>query len=84
MTKSRSQELSEQFTEQWQRCRDWLLPFMQNNQPKFLTKGELRSVAMCELDVSKLSFDLGWIMAIEETGRHDWYEPLRRRLRTKS
>ena len=66
------------------RCRDWLLPFMQNNQPKFLTKDELRSVAMRELDVSKLSFDMGWIMAIEDAGRHDWYEPLRRRLRTKS
>jgi len=24
--------------EQWQRSRDWLMPFMQNNQPKFLTK----------------------------------------------
>jgi hypothetical protein len=33
MTKSRRQDLSEEFTEQWQRCRDWLLPFMQNNQP---------------------------------------------------
>jgi hypothetical protein len=49
MTKSRRQDLSEQFTEQWQRCRDWLLPFMQNNQPKFLTKDELRSAAMREL-----------------------------------
>lgn len=39
---------------------------------------------MRELDVSKLSFDLGWIMAIEDSGRHDWYEPLRRRLRSKS
>jgi len=39
---------------------------------------------MRELDVSKLSFDMGWIMAIEDAGRHDWYEPLRRRLRTKS
>jgi len=32
---------------------------MQHNQPKFLTKDELRSVAMRELDVSKLSFDMG-------------------------
>ena len=84
MTKSRSQVLSEKAAEERRRCRDWLLPFMQNNQPKFLTKDELRSVAMRELDVSKLSFDMGWIMAIEDTGRHDWYEPLRRRLRTKS
>jgi hypothetical protein len=39
---------------------------------------------MRELDVSKLSFDMGWIMAIEDAGRQDWYGPLRRRLRTKS
>jgi hypothetical protein len=39
-----------------------------------LTKDELRSAAMRELDVSKLSFDMGWIMAIEDTGRHDRYE----------
>ena len=69
MTKSRSQQLSEKAAEERRRCRDWLLPFMQNNQPKFLTKDELRSVAMRELDVSKLSFDLGWIMAIEDSGR---------------
>ena len=84
MTKSRRQDLSEQFTEQCQRCRDWLLSFMQNNQPKFLTKDELRSVAMRELNVSKSAFDFGWMAAIEDSGRHDWYEPLRRRLRTKS
>jgi hypothetical protein len=84
MTKTRQQELSENFTEQWQRCRDWLLLFMQNNQPKFLTKDELRSAAMRELKVSKNAFDFGWMAAIEDTGRHDWYEPLCRRLRTKS
>ena len=83
MMKSRRQELSEKFTEQWQRCRDWLVPFMQNDQPKFLTKNELRSAAMRELKVSKSAFDFGWMAAIEYTGRHDWYEPLRRRLRIK-
>ena len=41
---------------------------MQNNQPKFLTKDELRVAAMRELHVSKLSFDMGWIIAIEDTG----------------
>jgi hypothetical protein len=25
-----------------------------------------------------------WMAAIEDTGRHDWYEPLRKRLGTKS
>jgi hypothetical protein len=34
---------------------------------------------MRELNVSKNSFDFGWIAAIEDTGRRDWYEPLRRR-----
>ena len=84
LTKSRSQELSEKFTEQWQQCRDWLVPYMQNNQPKFLTKDELRVAAMRELNVSRNAFDFGWIAAIEDTGRHDWYEPLRKRLRVKS
>ena len=83
MTKSRSQELSEKAAEEQRRCRDWLLPFMRDGQPKFLTKTELRKAAMRELKVSKNSFDFAWIDAIERTGRHDWYEPLRRRLRTK-
>jgi hypothetical protein len=83
-TKSRRQELSDKFSEQWQQCRDWLLPFMQGNKPKFLTKDELRRAAMSELKVSKSAFDFGWMAAIEDSGRHDWYEPLRKRLRTKS
>ena len=49
-----------------------------------MTKDELRSAVMRELNVSKNAFDMGWMMAIEDTGRHDWYEPLRRRLRVKS
>jgi len=84
MAKTRKEELSERFTDQWQQCRDWLLPYMRNNQPKFLTKLELRSVAMRELKVSKNAFDFGWTAAIEDAGRHDWYEPLRRPLGTKS
>jgi hypothetical protein len=84
MTKSRSQQLSEQARDEQWRSRDWLLRFMHGNQPKFLTKDELRGAAMRELRVSKNSFDFGWIDAIETTGRHDWYEPLRRRLRPKS
>jgi hypothetical protein len=66
------------------RCRDWLLPFMQNGQPKFLTKDELRVASMRQLNVLKSSFDFAWIDAIEKTGRYDWYEPLRRRPRTKT
>ena len=82
--KNRQRQLSEKADQERRRCRDWLLPFMQNNQPKFLTKDELRSAAMRELNVSKLSFDIGWIMAIEDTGRQDWYEPLRHRSRTRN
>ena len=59
MTKTRSQELSEKAEEERRRCHDWLLPFMQDNQPKFLTKAELRHAAMRELKVSKNSFDFG-------------------------
>jgi hypothetical protein len=84
MPKTRSQELWEKAAEERQRCRDWLLLFMRSNQPKFLTKAELRDAAIRELRVSKNSFDFGWIEAIEQTGRHDWYEPLRRRSRTKN
>ena len=57
---------------------------MRGKQPKFLTKAELRDAAMREVKVSKNSFDFGWILSIEDTGRHDWYEPLRRRFRIKS
>jgi hypothetical protein len=84
ITSSRSQELSAKADEERRRCRDWLLQFMRDNQPKFLTKEELRHAAMRELKVSKNSFDFGWIEAIEQSGRHDWYEPLRHRYRTKS
>jgi hypothetical protein len=84
MTKSRTQELSEKARDERRRCRDWLLPFMQNDQPKFLTKDELRVAAIRQLNVSKSSFDFAWIDAIETTDRHDWYEPLPRRRRTKS
>jgi hypothetical protein len=84
MPMMKSQELSEKADEQQQRCREWLLKFMRDDQPKFLTKAELREAAIRELKVSKNSFDFAWIDAIEQTGRHDWYKPLRRRFRTKT
>jgi hypothetical protein len=84
MPKSRPQELYDKAEEERQRCRHWLLPFLRDNQPKFLTRAELCDAATRELKVSKKSFDCAWIEAIEQTGRHDWYEPLRRRLRVKS
>ena len=84
MTKPRREELSERFTEQWHRSRDWLLPFMQDNRPKFATKDELRIAAIRELKVSKSAFNFGRMAAINETGRDDWYEPLRKRSKVKS
>jgi ATP-dependent protease ClpP protease subunit len=45
---------------------------MRGNQPKFLTKAELREAAMRELKISKNSFDFAWIDAIEETGLGEW------------
>jgi len=54
MTKSRSQELSEKAAEERRRRRDWLLPFMQNSQPK--TAGKRRPAyraALHTLNVEK-------------------------------
>jgi hypothetical protein len=82
--KSRKQELSDKANDERLRCTNWLLPFMRGDQPKFLTKDELRAAAMRELKVSKNSFDFAWMNAIAITGREDWYEPLRRRPRTKN
>jgi hypothetical protein len=84
MTKSRSHQLSEKAAAERRRSSDWLLPFMQDNQPKVLTKDELRVAGDTPANVSKSSFDFAWIDAIEKTGRHDWYEPLRRRRHTKT
>ncbi len=66
------------------RCTDWLLRFLRNSEPKFLTKSELCQAAMAELGVSKNSFDAALINAIEETGRRDWYKPLPRRSRARN
>jgi hypothetical protein len=80
----RNEALAAKVAEETARCTAWLLKFMQNDQPKSLAKAELCHAAMTELEVSKNSFNLAWISAIEQTGRHDWYEPLRRRYRTES
>jgi hypothetical protein len=82
--KHRSEAQSAKAEEEMRRCTDWLLQFMLNSQPKFLTKSELRRAAIEELKVSKYSFNFAWINAIEQTGRHDWYQPLRRRIHTKN
>lgn len=81
--KSRKEVLSEKADDERKRCQAWLVRFMRDGQSKQLTKAELRETAMRELSVSKNSFDFAWIWVIEETGRHDWYEPLRRRSRVQ-
>jgi hypothetical protein len=82
MMKGRKQILAETADAERRRCRDWLIRFVRDGQPRPLTKAELRDAAMQELHVSKSSFDAAWIWVIEDTGRHDWYEPLRGRRRS--
>lgn len=65
-----------------QACADWIKAFMKPGQTKPATKGELFDMAKAELDINRSNFDAGWIQAIEEMGRQDWYEPLPRRSRT--
>jgi hypothetical protein len=69
--KSRQQEFSQKAHEEHRRCCDWLLRFMKNKHPKFLTKSELRAAAIRKFNMSKNSFDFAWIDAIEEAGRHE-------------
>jgi hypothetical protein len=76
---ARKRELMEKADAEQRICEDWLLPFMQHGRPKFATKAELRAAAIRQFGVSKNSFDKAWIGAIIETGREDWFEPLRRR-----
>jgi hypothetical protein len=64
--------LSEKAEAERRRCGDWLIPSCS------ACRGER------QLHVAKSPFDFAWIDAIEKTGRHDWYEPLRRRLHTKT
>jgi hypothetical protein len=77
MLKGRKKELWDKAEAERQRCRQWLLDYIRPGQPRCVTKAALRDAAMRELKVSKNSFDSAWIGAIEDTGRHDWYEPIR-------
>ena len=80
---NRSQILQHTADEERQRCTDWLLPIIDTSQPKYVSKVELRSIAIKELGIKKYSFNFASINAIETAGRHDWYEPLRTRRTTK-
>ena len=62
-----------------QECAAWLMKFMLPGQLKPMTKDELFTLARQSIGISRSGFDQAWIMAIEETGRHDWYQGLRRK-----
>jgi hypothetical protein len=81
---SRKQILADKADRERRLCQEWLMRFVRDGQPKVQTKAEFRDAAMRELEVSKNSFDFAWIWVIEETGRHDWYEPLHGRRRVKN
>jgi hypothetical protein len=57
---------------------------MDKGQPRFATKDELWAVAKREMGISRASFDVGWNLAIFDTGREDWWEPLRGRRRVRN
>ena len=71
------QALYDKAAEERQRCLQWLKKFIIEGQPRPFTKEELRQAAQAELNVSKNSFEFAWVIAIEETGRHDWYKAIR-------
>ena len=80
MIKSRRQALMDQAIAERERLRDWLLPHMANGKSKAFTKDQYRQLAAADLGAfSKAAFDYGWIAAIEDSGRQDWYDPLPRR-----
>ena len=47
-------------------------------------QSRVRDAVRRELNVPKNSVEFAWIEAIEQTGRHDWYDPLCRRVRFKN
>jgi hypothetical protein len=80
MTHDRRQALMSRALAERDRLRDWLLPHMANGKPKAFKKYEYRQLAAADLGTfSKAAFDHAWIVAIEDSGRQDWYEPLVRR-----
>jgi hypothetical protein len=82
MSNLRAKAIFDEAQAQRLKCRDWLTPHMTDNKPKAFTKEEYRLMAMKELGVSKSAFDAGWIWAIEDMGRQDWYDPSPRRKRS--
>ncbi len=77
MANTSRRELYEKANQDRCRVRDWLLSFMADGRPKPSTKDIFRSEAVRVLGVSKAAFNMGWIAAVEHSGRLDWYEPSR-------
>jgi len=48
---------------------------MASSSEKPATKEILREEAIRRWGVSKTSFDMGWIFAIEDSGNQHWYDP---------
>ena len=78
----RHRQAAEEAQRQTEVCAEWLRQIIVPNQPKMFSKDELRAEAIRRWGVSKGAFDRAWIWVIEEMGRQDWYEPLRRVRRT--
>jgi hypothetical protein len=78
MLKGRKKELWHKADAERQQCRKWLLDCMRPGQPMHVIKAALRDAVMRELEILKNSFT-----AIEDTGRHDGYEPMRRQPRAR-
>jgi hypothetical protein len=63
-----------------QKVQEWLSLQIFDGIPKAFTKEQYRQLATSELGMfSKAAFDHAWISAIEDSGRHDWYDPIPRR-----
>ena len=62
-----------------ERCRDWLKALMIPGALRPATKEELFAWARENIAATRQNFDAGWVWAIEDMSRHDWYEPLPRR-----
>jgi len=79
MTQAKKERLFEQAEERRRTCSDWLKTPMIPGVLKPATKDELFRWARDNLGASRSAFDKGWIWAIEDMGRQDWYEPSPRR-----
>jgi|GEM_PF-3365500 len=62
------------------RRRDVLKTLMIPGAPRPATKEELFAWACENIGATRQNVDAGWVWAIEDMSRHDWYEPLPRRV----